>query len=65
MARPKSDISRTQTGFRLRPEIVKTLRHLAIDRGCSPNLIVEEALEDYLHKLGVEIPPPGATGEDE
>ncbi len=63
MARPKGDINRTQTGFRLRPEIVKVVRHLAIDRGCSPNLIVEEALESYLHQLGVEIPPPESPEE--
>lgn len=64
MARPKSEISRTQTGFRLRPEIVKILRHLAIDRGCAPNLLVEEALNDYLLKLGISIPPDKAVGKD-
>jgi hypothetical protein len=64
MARPKSDISRVQTGLRLRPGIIKALRHMAIDRGCAFNVLVEEALEDYLHKLGVPIPPDSAAGEE-
>lgn len=37
---------------------------MAIDRGCAFNVIVEEALEDYLHKQGVPIPPDSAAGED-
>jgi len=65
MARPKGDINRTQTGFRLRPEVVKVVRHLAIDRGCSPNVIVEEALEDYLHRLGIDVPAPAPASEED
>jgi hypothetical protein len=64
MARPKNDITRIQAGLRLRPGIIKALRHMAIDRGCAFNVIVEEALEDYLHKQGVPIPPDSAAGEE-
>ena len=37
---------------------------MAIDRGCAFNVIVEEALEDYLQKQGVPIPLDSAAGED-
>ena len=52
MARPKSDINRVQSGLRLRPEIIKALRHLAIDLEQPLNVIIETAAEDYLQKHG-------------
>lgn len=65
MARPKSGIERVQTGLRLRPELVKIIRHLAIDQGRPYSAIVEEALELYLQQIGVDVPPPGAASEEE
>jgi len=63
MARPKTGIERVQTGLRLRPELLKVLRHLAIDQGRPYSALVEDAIEDYLEKLGVEVPPPEAPEE--
>jgi predicted DNA-binding protein len=63
MARPKSDIDRVQTGLRLRPELVKALRHLAIDQGRPYSAIVEEAIEAYFEKCGIDILPPDKPGE--
>lgn len=50
MARPASDIQRVQTGLRLREELVKKYKHLAIDSGKPFNLLVEEALDLYLQQ---------------
>lgn len=56
MARPKAQIKREQTGFRLRPELVKAFRYLAVDTGRPVNQVIEEALEEYLESRGVQIP---------
>jgi len=64
MARPKTGIERVQTGLRLRPELVKVLRHVAIDQGRPYSAIVEEAIEAYLQQLGVDVPPPGGASEE-
>jgi len=56
MARPQSDIQRTQTGLRLKPDLVKALKHIAIDSGRPYNSLVEEAIEDYLFKHGHAVP---------
>lgn len=56
MPRPKSDIIRVQSGLRLRPEIIKALRHLALDLEQPLNVIVETAAEEYLQKHGHSIP---------
>lgn len=58
MARPASDIERVQTGLRLRSELVKTYKHLAIDTGKPFNQLVEEALDLYLQKHGHAVPDP-------
>lgn len=58
MARPQSDIQRTQTGLRLKPDLVKTLKHIAIDSGRPYNVIVEDAIEEYLLKHGHVTPDP-------
>lgn len=58
MPRPKSDIIRVQSGLRLRPEIVKALRHLALDLEQPLNVVVEAAAEEYLHKHGHTVPDP-------
>jgi hypothetical protein len=65
MARPKTGIDRVQTGLRLRPELLKALRHLAIDQGRAYSAIVEEAVEDYLQQHGISVPPPGAASEED
>jgi hypothetical protein len=59
MTRPKSDIKRVQSGLRLRPEIIKALRHLAIDLEQPLNVVIEAAAEDYLqkHNRSVSLPP--------
>jgi hypothetical protein len=58
MARPKTETERQQTGFRLRTDLVKALRHLAIDTGKPANVVIEQALEEYLQKYGYEVPLP-------
>ena len=65
MARPKTGIERVQTGLRLRPELLKALRHLAVDQGRPYSAIVEDAIEAYLESLGVSVPAPDSPGEDE
>lgn len=52
MARPKSDINRVQSGLRLRPEIIKALRHLAIDLEQPLNVVIETAAEEFIQKHG-------------
>ncbi len=58
MPRPKSDIIRIQSGLRLRPEIIKALRHLALDLEQPLNVLVEAAAEELLQKHGHVIPGP-------
>ncbi len=58
MARPKSDINRVQSGLRLRPEIIKALRHLALDLEQPLNVVIETAAEEYLEKHGHAVPSP-------
>jgi hypothetical protein len=58
MPRPKSDINRVQSGLRLRPEIIKALRHLAIDLEQPLNVVIEAAAEEYLQKHGVLVTDP-------
>ena len=53
-----------QTGLRLRPELVKVVRHLAVDQGRPYSVLVEEAIEAYLEKAGVPFPPPGGASEE-
>ncbi len=50
MVRPKSEVKRQQFGARVNPEMIKKLKHLAIDKGISFNVLIEEALEDILKK---------------
>lgn len=56
MARPKSDIERVQAGLRLRPEILRAMKHLSIDMGKPLNQIFEEAAEAYLRSQGAPLP---------
>ena len=58
MPRPKSDTIRIQSGLRLRPEIIKALRHLALDLEQPLNVVIETAAEDYLRKHGHAVPDP-------
>lgn len=58
MARPKSDITRVQSGLRLRPEVIKALRHLAIDLEQPLNVVIETAAEEYLQKHGCAVNDP-------
>jgi predicted DNA-binding protein len=42
--------TRKQTGVRLEAELIKTLKHLAVDTGRSFTSLVQEAVEDLLKK---------------
>jgi predicted transcriptional regulator len=55
MARPTLDIDRQQTGFRLRVDIIKAVRHLAVDTGKPVNVVIEEALIAFLQARDPEI----------
>ena len=50
MLKKIAPIQRKQSGVRLNTELMKNLRHLAIDREMSFNALVEEAIEDLLKK---------------
>lgn len=43
-------VEKKLTGIRLDPELLKRLKHFAIDRERSLNSLVEEAIEDLLKK---------------
>ena len=43
-------IMRKQTGVRLDSEMIKAVKHLAVDTGRTFNSLVEEAVEDLLRK---------------
>jgi len=58
MPRPKSDTIRIQSGLRLRPEILKAMKHLALDLEQPLNVVVETAAEEYLQKHGLTVPDP-------
>lgn len=53
MARPKCDIQRQQTGLRLRPDVMREIKHLGIDLERPTNVLVEEALMDLLRKYKI------------
>ena len=50
MVRPKSEVARQQLGARVNVDIIKKIKHLAVDKGVSLNVLVEEALDDLLKK---------------
>jgi len=50
MTRPKSDTTRRQLGARVKEDMIKKLKHLAIDKAVAFNVLIEEALEDCLKK---------------
>ncbi len=50
MVRPKSEVTRQQLGARVSVDLIKKLKHLAIDKNVSFNVLIEEALEDFLKK---------------
>jgi predicted HicB family RNase H-like nuclease len=50
MVRPKSTVERQQLGARVSVELIKKLKHFAIDKNVSFNVVIEEALEDLLKK---------------
>ncbi|MFA5073082.1 MAG: ribbon-helix-helix domain-containing protein [Nitrospirota bacterium] len=50
MVRPKSEVKRQQLGARVDVNIIKKLKHIAIDKNVSFNVLIEEALEDFLKK---------------
>ena len=52
MARPRADIERVQTGYRLRPELIRELKYINADTGTPLNVLIEEALADLLVKYG-------------
>jgi predicted DNA-binding protein len=52
MARPKGTIDRVQTGLRMKKTLFRQLQHLSIDIETPLNVIVEEAIEEYLVSRG-------------
>lgn len=58
MPRPKSDTTRIQSGLRLRPEVLKAMKHLALDLEQPLNVVIETAAEEYLQKHGHAVPDP-------
>lgn len=50
MVRPKLEVKRQQLGARVDVDIIKKLKHLAIDKHVAFNVLIEEALEDFLRK---------------
>ncbi|GAB6083822.1 hypothetical protein JCM30471_27360 [Desulfuromonas carbonis] len=62
MARPRSDIQRRQTGVRLRPETYRAVQHFAVDEGKPVSTIIEQAIEEFLARRGVAVPPPDLAG---
>lgn len=52
MARPKSDTKREQKGLRLRSDVMTAMGHLSVDLKAPLNVLVEEALQDFLEKHG-------------
>ncbi len=50
MVRPKNIIQRKPLGVRISPELIKQIKHLAIDKGKPLNILIEEALTDILKK---------------
>ena len=50
MVRPKSTVIRQQLGARVNADMIKKIKHLAIDKDVSFNVLIEEALEDLLKK---------------
>ena len=54
MAREKSTIERRSFGIRLDPALVKELKILAAQRDTQVNLLLEEAIRDFLEKCREE-----------
>ena len=50
MAREKSTIERKSFGIRLNPALVKELKIMAAQRDTQVNLLLEEAIRDFLEK---------------
>lgn len=50
MVRPKATVTRQQLGARVNVDLIKKLKHLAIDKNVSFNVLIEEAFEDLLKK---------------
>ncbi len=50
MPKQKEPVKKKQSGVRLDPDLMKQIKHLAIDREKSFNSLIEEALKDLLKK---------------
>lgn len=50
MRKTKDATKKKQAGVRLEPDLIKKLKHIAIDMERSFNSLVEEAVEDLLKK---------------
>ncbi len=50
MAREKSSTERKPFGIRIKPELMKKLRMLAVEKDMQVNHLLEEAIEDLLEK---------------
>ena len=50
MSREKLTFARKSFGFRLDVELVKRLKHVALDKGKAVNVVMEEAIRELLKK---------------
>lgn len=50
MVREKLTIKRKPIGIRLNPQLVKTLKMIALEKEIQVNLLLEEAIQDLINK---------------
>ena len=50
MGRDKSEVARKSFGIRLNPALVRELKIMAAQRDTQVNLLLEEAIRDFLEK---------------
>ena len=50
MVKPKDDAKRESYSVRLRPKLIKQLKHLAVDENKAVSQLIEEGIEDLLKR---------------
>ncbi len=50
MAKPKDDIKRESYSVRLRPDLIKQLKHLAVDEDKAVSELIEEGIEELFKR---------------
>jgi hypothetical protein len=59
----RKDVAQKETySVRLQPQVIDTLRHLAVDQHKPLSGLLEEAILDLLHKYGRTLPAEGKRG---